>query len=93
MALDNLLVNAVRHGGGQVTLRITAAADAASIEVEDNGPGVPDELKAQVFKRFERGNASAPGSGLGLALVHQQAELHGGSAYVEDVNQHGARFV
>lgn len=93
LALDNLLANAVRHGGGRVTVALSAANGFAELIVADAGPGVPDQEKISIFERFSRGSSPAPGTGLGLALVHQQAQLHGGDIHVEDVEPHGVRLV
>ena len=59
--------------------------------VDDDGPGVPERERDEVFERFSRGKGG--GSGLGLAIVAQQARLHGGDAHVEDSPLGGARFV
>lgn len=77
-ALRNLIVNAARHGGRAATLSARLVGDTVEIAVEDDGPGPPPG--ADVFEPFVRGEASAKGSGLGLALVRRVAESHGGSA-------------
>jgi two-component system sensor histidine kinase PrrB len=89
LAFDNLLTNAARHGAKHVTVRL----ENKTASVSDDGPGIPDELKSTVFDRFARGSTDVPGTGLGLALVKQQAELHGGSIRVVDVEPHGANFI
>ena len=62
--------------------------------VEDDGPGVPDELKEALFEPFRQGEDSdGRGMGIGLSLVQRFAELHGGSATIEDASTGGARFV
>ena len=62
--------------------------------VDDNGAGVPEQERATVFERFHRGTtASRSGSGLGLALVAQQAEIHGGTAALEVSPLGGARLM
>jgi len=61
--------------------------------VEDQGPGVPDAMKEAVFEAFRQGEAARGGVGIGLSLVRRFAELHGGSARVEDRRGGGARFV
>jgi two-component system sensor histidine kinase PrrB len=80
LAVDNLVRNAVTHG--QATRIVLAAhrlADTLTIIVDDNGGGLPEEEHQTVLGRFSRGSNAAPGgSGLGLALVAQQAALHGG---------------
>jgi signal transduction histidine kinase len=75
--LANLVENAIRHGRAGGTVRLTLADRA--ITVEDDGPGIPEDARALVFRRFHRLEASrtTPGTGLGLALVAAVAELHG----------------
>lgn len=94
----NLLDNAERHGGGVVNVTITERNGQARLEIDDNGPGVPEELRAQVFERFARGSHAGErgdntGSGLGLALVARHVRLHSGAVWVEDRPGGGARFV
>ena len=81
----NLLDNAVRHtpNGSTIELRLEADGDRAIVEVADNGPGIPDELREQAFDRFVRGTgpadtAAGGGTGLGLAIVRAVAHSHGG---------------
>jgi two-component system sensor histidine kinase QseC len=79
----NLLENAVLHGRGKVSARIAVpekASDAITIEVADEGPGVPADHEEAVFQRFRRLNVDTPGSGLGLAIVRHVARSHGGEA-------------
>ena len=82
--LANLVENAVRHGRdhGRVSLSLTAR----EIVVEDDGPGIPEAERGNVFRRFHRLDAarSTPGSGLGLALVRAVADLHGMAIALED---------
>lgn len=94
----NLLDNAERHGGGVAQVTVTERHGLARLEVDDHGPGVPIELRAQVFERFARGRHAGErgdetGSGLGLALVAQHVRLHSGAVWVEDAPGGGARFV
>lgn len=94
--VENLLVNAARHtpAGTAVLIEIAARPDGVELTVEDNGPGVPDELKTVLFEPFRQGETSSGrGMGIGLSLVQRFAELHGGSAHVEDGDGGGARFV
>ncbi|MEZ5175177.1 MAG: HAMP domain-containing sensor histidine kinase [Acidimicrobiia bacterium] len=80
--LVNLLTNAERYGGERRIVRITADGSDITVEVHDNGPGVPRRHEMRVWERFERGpnrlNAIVPGSGIGLAVVRAIAEAHGG---------------
>ena len=82
--IRNLLENATLHGSGKVTARIEGSgksADLVSIEVVDEGPGVPAGQEEAVFQRFRRLNVDSPGSGLGLAIVRHVARSHGGDAH------------
>ena len=94
--VENLLVNAARHtpAGTAVLIEVAALPDCVELVVEDDGPGVPDELKDVLFEPFRQGEGSTGrGMGIGLSLVQRFAELHGGSAHVEDASSGGARFV
>lgn len=77
--IGNLLDNAIRYTppGGTVTLRAGYEEGGAVLRVEDNGPGIPEEQRGQVFERFYRilGSGQA-GSGLGLAIVREVVNLH-----------------
>ncbi|OZD00984.1 two-component sensor histidine kinase [Rhodococcus sp. 06-235-1A] len=95
LAVDNVIGNAVRHGNA-TSIVITAERVDTTVRVliDDNGSGVPLDERESVFGRFERGTRAAKGgSGLGLALVAQQAELHGGRVYFTDSPLGGARLV
>jgi len=95
LVIDNAIANAVKHGGAtEVRLSVSSSAEGVQISVDDNGSGVPEEERTTVFERFSRGStASRSGSGLGLALVAQQAELHRGTARLETSSMGGARLV
>ncbi|MEH3143213.1 MAG: HAMP domain-containing sensor histidine kinase [Mycobacterium kyogaense] len=95
LVVDNAIANAVKHGGAtRVQLSVISSADGVEIAVDDNGSGVPDEERLEVFRRFHRGStASRSGSGLGLALVAQQAEIHGGTAALEHSPLGGTRLI
>jgi PAS domain S-box-containing protein len=95
--LENLLMNAVRHTTDDRTiwLRIEPEDGGALISVEDDGPGVPEDLKKVIFEPFRQGpitSPHSPGTGIGLSLVARFAELHGGRAWVEDRVGGGASF-
>ena len=87
-ALGNLIDNALKYApqGGLVEVGVRRAGAGAEISVADNGPGIRDEEKSKVVERFYRGDASrgTPGVGLGLALVHAVARLHGSSLELLD---------
>ena len=97
--LDNLLDNAVRHGGdGQpVTLRVAADAGAVRFEVVDRGPGLSADELAHVFTPFWRSDGSRTrdtgGVGLGLALAREIARAHGGDVTLDSAPGRGTRAV
>ena len=78
--VTNLLDNAIRYtqAGGIVTLRVLAGERSITIEVEDNGPGIPEADRPRVFERFYRGG-EGEGSGLGLAIAHEISVSHRGT--------------
>jgi signal transduction histidine kinase len=91
----NLVANAVRHGrpGGRVRVALEGGAEPRLI-VDDEGAGIPDADRARIFEPFTRlDGGQRPGSGLGLALVAQQARHHGATVVVERSPLGGARFV
>ena len=94
LVIDNAIANAVRHGHATtVQLAVHRSPTAVDITIDDNGGGVPESERTAVFERFSRGSkVTHSGSGLGLALVAQQAELHGGTASLETSPLGGARL-
>jgi signal transduction histidine kinase len=81
-ALRNLLENARRYGGGDIAVVVAVGGNQVSVQVCDRGPGVPEAQRERIFEPFYRlpGHAEqAGGVGLGLSLVKQIAERHGGS--------------
>jgi two-component system sensor histidine kinase/response regulator len=93
--LANLIENAIRHSpeGTEVHIAISSAAGGFELRVRDRGPGVPAELREQVFERFERGaqTASRSNRGLGLAFCRLAVVAHGGKIWIEDAGP-GAVF-
>jgi signal transduction histidine kinase len=95
--VDNLLANAVRHGGpgAPITVRLFSDGGDLLLSVEDQGPGVPDELKLGIFEIFNRGEkamSSERGTGIGLSLVARYVALHEGRVWVENTESGGAAF-
>jgi signal transduction histidine kinase len=95
----NLLDNAIRHTprGSCVELRLCENDGDAVVEVADDGPGIPEAMRSQVFDRFVRGTGPADtargtGTGLGLAIVNAVAASHGGSVEVHESQSGGALF-
>ncbi|WP_205698200.1 HAMP domain-containing sensor histidine kinase [Conexibacter sp. SYSU D00693] len=92
----NLIENALKHTppGSTVHASVGARGGRALLVVEDDGPGVPRELRERIFERFVRGEGDRGGSfGLGLSIVRAVAEGHGGSVRLEDRAGGGTRFV
>jgi two-component system, OmpR family, sensor histidine kinase PrrB len=91
---DNLIENALRHGGSRVLVTISELGNESFLlSVEDDGPGIPPEDRERIFDPFVRGaGTKTQGSGLGLALVAQQAAIHGGRVDVSESTLGGAAF-
>jgi two-component system sensor histidine kinase KdpD len=95
--VENLLVNAVKHTtpGTTVHVSVSGSDDGATIAVEDEGSGVPDELSERIFEEFRQGTGGpqpSPGVGVGLTLVRRFAEMHHGRAWVQEREGGGASF-
>jgi PAS domain S-box-containing protein len=96
--VDNLVTNALKHGGPGVTVWVRVGEEDGEgvIEVADDGVGIPAELRERIFQPFEQGAASAtapsPGTGLGLTLVREFVRLHDGRVEVDERDGGGARF-
>jgi Histidine kinase-, DNA gyrase B-, and HSP90-like ATPase len=78
-----------------VWIRADRQGTGLRLAVEDAGPGVPSEMRTSVFERFRHGETAptyAPGLGIGLSLVLRLAQLHGGTAWVEDRPGGGSSF-
>ncbi len=82
--LNNLIDNAISYApGGHVTVRVKRGDGTAALEVEDNGPGIPEAEREKVFERFYRiPGSSAEGCGLGLAIVREIAQGHGATSAI-----------
>ncbi|QOC23908.1 response regulator [Wenzhouxiangella sp. AB-CW3] len=95
-ALLILLENAIKYAakGGTVQLAVSILPDAshAAIHIDDNGPGIPEDQRADIFEPFMRGDSELPGLGLGPALCRRIIEQHEGTITVTDSALGGARF-
>lgn len=95
----NLVGNALRHtpAGTEIRVRLRSSGTRGELVVEDDGPGIPEDLRLRIFERFvRRGGEGAGSTGIGLAIVRAAAQRHGGDARVEPTDQRtgtGARFV
>jgi signal transduction histidine kinase len=82
--LGNLIENAAKYGNGRVFVTVAVTPDCVEIEVEDDGPGIPEAERAGIFDRGARLDIEKPGTGLGLAIVRDVAEIYGGSVHLEE---------
>jgi PAS domain S-box-containing protein len=95
--VENLLANAARHTpeSTRVVVGVLPAEGGVEIRVDDDGPGIPAEMREEMFEPFRQGPDApdhAPGVGIGLALVARFAELMGGRAWIEESPSGGASF-
>jgi signal transduction histidine kinase len=102
---SNIIGNAIKHSSPEKCLKIDVGVekviyqgqDFYAISIEDNGPGIPDELKSRLFTRFQRGKTKTSGRGLGLYLVKTLLDDLNGKILVEDRVKgdysQGSRFV
>ena len=92
-ALVNLLENALRHGGREGAVRVSARRDGARalVEVKDDGPGFPPGEAERLFDKFYRA-AGGPGAGLGLAIARAIVTAHGGRIWAQAGEPRGATF-
>jgi two-component system, OmpR family, sensor histidine kinase RstB len=96
-ALQNLVANACRHARSRVVIRLHGEPRLVRLDVEDDGPGIPESERLEIFKPFARLDDSrtrrSGGYGLGLSIVQKVMAWHGGSAAVDDSPElGGARF-
>ncbi|HEX5068055.1 MAG TPA: DUF4118 domain-containing protein [Myxococcota bacterium] len=93
-ALSNLIGNALRYtpAGGVIRVEASALSSSIRIAVSDSGPGIPPEQRERIFERFAQGQG--PGAaGLGLAIVRDVVQAHGGRIFVESEVGRGSRFI
>lgn len=97
--IDNLVNNAIKYSprDGSISLHLSASGEVVLLVVEDQGPGLTDDDRERLFGRFQRLSARPTGgessTGLGLWIVGQLVDLHGGSVRVESEPGHGSRFI
>lgn len=95
--IDNLVSNAVTHtpAGTKIVIEAREFDGRIELAIDDDGPGVPEAMRVRIFAAYVRGERAAdrPGTGLGLFLVQQFAQFHGGSARCLVSERGGARFV
>jgi two-component system, NtrC family, sensor histidine kinase KinB len=100
--VSNLIGNALRYAPEGGAIEVTTRGDGGMVRLEviDSGPGIPIELREQIFERFvqhQSNGYSTGAAGLGLAIVKEVVEAHGGRVFVEDsigeTGKHGTKFV
>jgi signal transduction histidine kinase len=93
--MTNLLDNAIRHTppAGKITLRMSAAGAQVRVEVADQGPGIPADMRPLLFTHAAAQRPGREGGGLGLAIVRQILQLHGSDITLSDGPSGGAVFV
>lgn len=89
LATSNLVENALKYTEGTVEVHAFGRAGSAAIEVRDEGPGIPPGQRMEALEPFMRLSEEGQGTGLGLHLVSQTAELHGASLEMEDLDPSG----
>jgi signal transduction histidine kinase len=97
LVVSNLVANAIDYTppGGRVKLEMRGEHDLVRVLVDDSGPGIPEDQRARIFEAFYRGpkaRGRRAGYGLGLSIVKQAIDAHGGSVSVETSSLGGARF-
>ena len=92
--LVNLLANAVKFNkaGGLITTTAGVTGPNLVVTVSDTGIGIPEQLQARIFERYEHGTTELAGAGLGLAVVKAFVEAHGGRVWVESEEGQGSSF-
>jgi signal transduction histidine kinase len=82
--LGNLIENAAKYGHGRVFVTVKNSPDCVELEVEDDGPGIPEAERVSIFDRGARLDTGKTGTGLGLAIVRDVAQIYGGSIHLEE---------
>jgi signal transduction histidine kinase len=96
-SLINLVDNAIKYtpAAGQIRIRVSESPTAAMIDVTDTGPGVPADLKARIFDRYNRSDRRSGdigGTGLGLSISKAAIEMNGGRLTLESTSATGSTF-
>lgn len=94
-AMTNLINNAVAHATDSklITLRIVNADDQVLVSVSDDGEGMRDEQRRELFKRFSSGRPLQDGTGLGLVITRQIVQMHGGDVFVDSTQGRGTTML
>jgi PAS domain S-box-containing protein len=93
-ALSNLVANALRYtpGGGRIEIGVTPGAESVRLAVSDTGPGIPPERRERIFDRYVQDGGEAGAAGLGLAIVRDIVQAHGGRIHLQSEVGQGSTF-
>ena len=91
--IGNLVENAAKSGGGSVFVTVEDAGEMVAIIIEDDGRGIPEKDRARIFDRGVRLDSGKPGTGLGMAIVRDVAEIYNGSIELEESEDMGGLLV
>lgn len=91
--LGNLIENAAKYGGGSVFVTVEDAGEFVEMLIEDDGAGIPESERVQIFDRGARLDTGKPGTGLGLAIVRDVAEIYEGRVSLEESEDLGGLLV
>jgi signal transduction histidine kinase len=91
--LGNLIENAAKYGGGSVFVTVEDAEDMVDIVIEDDGRGIPEKDRIRIFDRGVRLDSGKPGTGLGMAIVRDVAEIYNGSVELDESEDMGGLLV
>jgi signal transduction histidine kinase len=91
--LGNLIENAAKYGGGSVFVTVVDADDMVEIQIEDDGRGIPEKDRQRIFDRGVRLDSGKPGTGLGMAIVRDVAEIYNGTIELDESEDMGGLMV
>jgi signal transduction histidine kinase len=91
--IGNLVENAAKYGGGSVFVTVEDQGDMVGIIIEDDGRGIPEKDRARIFDRGVRLDSGKPGTGLGMAIVRDVAEIYNGTIELEESEDMGGLLV
>ena len=93
--LGNLIENAAKYGGGSVFVTVDPEPDEplCSVWIEDDGVGIPEAQRGDLFRRGARLDTNKPGTGLGLAIVRDVAKIYGGTVELDESEDLGGLLV
>ncbi len=91
--IGNLVENAAKYGGGSVFVTVEDQGEMVAIIIEDDGRGIPEKDRARIFDRGVRLDSGKPGTGLGMAIVRDVAEIYNGTIELDESEDMGGLLV